>query len=211
MKEILKSKKKWAALFLALVLIVITGIYSSDAFLQANVDDTESPELSVVQEEQEIIVSDGVGGDTAEEESESPEAGSEEAVKEEAAEGNGSEEAEAAEEKAVEGSGLEETDAEEAVLEEESEEEDSEEEEVKRNVEIVSNLGNVGTVEEGTQLILTAHLTGFDDVDYEIQWQQSENGTDWNDIAGENGTQYTVILTEANEGYLWRAAVSTPE
>lgn len=84
-------------------------------------------------------------------------------------------------------------------------------EKVERSVKVVSSLKGVETVEEGTSVTLTAKLTGFDDVDYEIQWQRSEDGTDWEDVDGANDTEYTFDITEETEGYLWRVSVSTSE
>lgn len=84
-------------------------------------------------------------------------------------------------------------------------------EKVERSVKVVSSLKGVETVEEGTSVTLTAKLTGFDDVEYEIQWQRSEDGKDWEDVDGANDTEYTFDITEETEGYLWRVSVSTSE
>lgn len=229
MKKNFKFKrhyKGWIALALAVVLIVAARMYSSDAYLQANEEGQEGELSEGTTDVQRIsLVSEDTGGGGVEEENEAP---AEDVF-------NGAEEDGATEDENVSDSDSEEsipetqdeTDIEETTGEADPEESEAEaaevqenvngdgkddtEEEVEQSVQVTSSLGKAGVVEEGVQLVLTAHLTGFDDVDYEIQWQQSEDGTNWNDIGGENGVKYTVILTEENEGYLWRAAVSTSE
>lgn len=213
--------KGWIALALAAAVIVAARMYSSDAYLQANEEGQEG-DLSggEVTEVQEItLVSEDTGGGGTEEETETLTEDASTGTENETGSGSGSEESipetqEETDTEETEGeTELEETEAEVPEVQEDAagDVEDGTEEEVERSVKITSSLGSAGTVEEGKRLVLTAHLTGFDDVDYEIQWQQSEDGISWDDIDGANDTQYTVILTEDKDGYLWRASVSVSE
>ena len=213
--------KGWIALALAAAVIVAARMYSSDAYLQAN-GDIQEGDLSggEVTEVQEItLVSEETGGDGSEGGTETLTEDVSTGTENETGSGTGSEEStpetqvETDTEETEGETDLEETEAEASEVQEEADGdvEDVTEKVVERSVKITSNLGSAGTVEEGRTLVLTAHLTGYDDVDYEIQWQQSEDGVSWDDIDGANGTQYTVILTEDKGGYLWRASVSVAE
>lgn len=207
MKKNIKHFKKWLALLLAVVLVGGICVVTRGGSLRATEGDapvTEEAASDTPKEEAptEIVVSEEVKEESSMDELETQpedetEAITPEAVTEEKAEGE--EEAEKEETVSPEA---------EEVTEEVKE---TDKEEVEKRVKITSSLDSTGTVEEGTQLTLTAHLTGFDDVEYEIQWQQSEDGTNWDDIDGENDMEYTVVLTENNEGCLWRALVSTFE
>lgn len=253
MKKNLKIKrhfKGWIAFVLAFVLIAAVCVYSSDAYLRANVEDLRDAEQTTVSEQ--VISPTSEEGDSSEndssggeesgdsgEENESGEEGegsgdndsgdewseSEDDGSDESGDGSGedvsedgedsfeseeSEEEDGTEDNIISTTESEETETEEQIPQKE-ETESAGKENVERSVKVTSSLGNSGVVDEGMTLVLTAHLKGFDDVDYEIQWQQSENGTNWDDIDGENGMEYTVILTEENDGYLWRASVSTSE
>ena len=229
MKKNLKIKrhfKGWIAFVLAFVLIAAVCVYSSDAYLRANVEDLGDAEQTTVSEQ--VISPTSEEGDSSENDSsggeESGDSGEENESGEEG-EGSGedvsedgedsfeseeSEEEDGTEDNIISTTESEETETEEQIPQKE-ETESAGKENVERSVKVTSSLGNSGVVDEGMTLVLTAHLKGFDDVDYEIQWQQSENGTNWDDIDGENGMEYTVILTEENDGYLWRASVSTSE
>lgn len=212
MTKKMKHFKRWLALLLAVVLVGGICIFSNSGSLwategvapateeAAETADTAEP-TETVSETVEIILSDE-DSDTTEPTEAQPEEGTKAVVPE-----GGSVES------GVTTEGEKETPKAEALSEieekAEAETEGAEKEETVKSVKITSNLDNTDPVEEGTELTLTAHLTGFDDVDYKIQWQQSEDGTNWDDVDGENDMEYTVVLTEDNEGYLWRVLIST--
>lgn len=75
-------------------------------------------------------------------------------------------------------------------------------------VSISSNLAGRRVVVEGTEMILTAVVTGADEYEYTIQWQQSsDNGATWQDIPGAQGTSHSFILRPEHNGMYWRAVV----
>lgn len=213
MTKKMKHFKRWLALLLAVVLVGGICIFSNSGSLWATegvapateevaeTADTAEP-TETVSETVEIVLSNE-DSDTTEPTEGQPEEGTEAVV--------------------PEGGTGENVEGEEPVIKEETDSPDAEEvksekeilgeevEKVERSVKVVSSLEGVETVEEGTSITLTAELTGFDDVEYELQWQQSEDGTNWDDIDGENNMEYTVVLTEDNAGYLWRVMVSTLE
>ena len=57
---------------------------------------------------------------------------------------------------------------------------------------------------KGTVIKLTAHLTGFDGVEYSLQWQRSEDLRNWEDIPGATGENFTYELNEDTARYTWR-------
>ncbi len=73
-----------------------------------------------------------------------------------------------------------------------------------RSVTISSNwpAGKLGHV--GDKITLTAHLTGFTEGSYRLQWQFSRNGTDWTDQPGAEGETFTYELNETTTFYTWR-------
>jgi hypothetical protein len=62
--------------------------------------------------------------------------------------------------------------------------------------------GELGYV--GDKITLTAHLTGFTEGAYRLQWQYSTNGTDWTDQPGADGETFTYELNEVTTHYTWR-------
>ena len=48
-----------------------------------------------------------------------------------------------------------------------------------------------------------AELTGYEGLDYTLQWQMSTDNEHWEDIPGETGTQMDVVLTEENCRFFW--------
>lgn len=77
----------------------------------------------------------------------------------------------------------------------------------KLRVWITSSLDGFETVQSGTEITLTAHLEGFDDISYKLQWQCSLDGENWRDEPGANELTFSFILTEENDDYLWRIIV----
>lgn len=220
MKNNIKHFKKWLALLLAVVLVGGICVVTRGGSLRATEGEPaeeNAEETEVVSEPQEIILSDEGSGteDAAETTEAQPEQGTETVVPE----GGTGENVEG--EQPVIKEETDSPDAEEVKSEEETPEEEKSEEEllpeeeevekVERSVKVVSSLEGVETVEEGTSITLTAELTGFDDVEYEIQWQQSTDGVDWEDVDGANDIEYTFDITEETDGYLWRVGVFLSE
>lgn len=220
MKNNIKHFKKWLALLLAVVLVGGICVVTRGGSLRATEGEPaeeNAEETEIVSEPEEIILSDeGSGTEDAAETTEAQPEEETEAVVPEGGTGENVEGEEPVIKEETDSPDAEEVKSEEETPEEEKSEEEllpeeEEVEKVERSVKVVSSLEGVETVEEGTPLTLTAHLTGYDDVEYELQWQQSEDGTNWDDIEGENDLEYTVILTKDNEGYLWRVSVSDSE
>lgn len=83
-----------------------------------------------------------------------------------------------------------------------------EEEEIIRTVSIGSNVAEGDAVYAGTEIVLTARLNGFENLEYTLQWQYTpDDGENVYDVAGANGTQYAFIIDESNAHYLWRVSV----
>ena len=61
----------------------------------------------------------------------------------------------------------------------------------------------------------TAHfhatLTGYEGLEYFIQWQVSPDAEQWDDIPGENKEQYDVVINMNNNNYYWRVVVYLEE
>jgi hypothetical protein len=59
----------------------------------------------------------------------------------------------------------------------------------------------------GSQIMLTAVLTGYDGLNPSYQWQYSDGG-DWIDIDGETSSVYLLSVTKENSTYSWRVSVT---
>jgi uncharacterized repeat protein (TIGR02543 family) len=57
---------------------------------------------------------------------------------------------------------------------------------------------------EGTEITLTAKLTGFEGKEYTLQWQYSTDLNNWIDEPGANGYDFTYIMNETTATYTWR-------
>lgn len=79
---------------------------------------------------------------------------------------------------------------------------------IPRKISLTSNLKDGGTYEEGTELILTLNVEGYEGIDYEIRWQETTDGVTWTDIPGENGHELRIILRPEHEGVYWRALLN---
>jgi hypothetical protein len=73
-----------------------------------------------------------------------------------------------------------------------------------RSITITSDWpeGKLGYV--GLKITLTAHLTGFDEGTYRLQWQHSTDAKTWIDQEGATGETYTYVLDETTTHYKWR-------
>ena len=64
--------------------------------------------------------------------------------------------------------------------------------------------GKLGKV--GDLITLTAHLTGFDNKEYTLQWQYTtdQESDVWTDVDGAHGMTFTYTLDEITTNYTWR-------
>ena len=61
----------------------------------------------------------------------------------------------------------------------------------------------------GDVLVLTATLSGFEGVNYSLNWQAKYPGDSWTNIEGASGATLTINITEAHNGCSWRLQVSS--
>ena len=57
---------------------------------------------------------------------------------------------------------------------------------------------------KGTEITLTAKLTGFEGKEYTLQWQYSTDLNNWIDEPGANNITYTYTMNETTATYTWR-------
>ena len=62
-------------------------------------------------------------------------------------------------------------------------------------------------VELGGDMVLTAILTGFEDLNYTLQWQFSTDNANWANVDGATGSTLRVQMNEENRDYFWRVSV----
>lgn len=62
-------------------------------------------------------------------------------------------------------------------------------------------------VELGGDMVLTAILTGFEDLNYTLQWQFSTDNANWANVDGATGSTLRVQMKEENRDYFWRVSV----
>ena len=84
------------------------------------------------------------------------------------------------------------------------------EEHVERSVSIYASYEG-DHVELGDKVALYAVLEGYEGVDYRIQWQDSDDNREWNDISGANGEKYVITVTEENCSEYFRVSVTSEE
>lgn len=62
-------------------------------------------------------------------------------------------------------------------------------------------------VELGDDMVLTAILTGFEDLNYTLQWQFSADNANWANVDGATDFTLRVQMNEENRDYFWRVSV----
>ena len=76
--------------------------------------------------------------------------------------------------------------------------------ETNMSIRVTSDLPSNQAIFEGTEVTLTAKLSGFEGKDYRLQWQYSTDHQNWIDQNGANELVYTYILNEETARYIWR-------
>ena len=84
------------------------------------------------------------------------------------------------------------------------------EESVERSVSIYASYSG-NTVSYGDTIKLYAVLEGYENVNYEMQWQVSSDNNSWQNISGANGSSYNVVVSEDNANSYYRIAVTVAE
>lgn len=64
------------------------------------------------------------------------------------------------------------------------------------------------TVWYGDTVTLYVVLEGYDGLDYHIQWQVSDDNSNWHNISGANGEQYNIVVSEENCTNYYRVAIT---
>ena len=86
-----------------------------------------------------------------------------------------------------------------------------EEKEVFRSVSIHNPLAGMQYIAEGTPVTMAVVLTGFEDIEYSVQWSYSADGTTFVEIAGARDLTYTYTVNKQNVGYYWSVEINTLE
>lgn len=81
-----------------------------------------------------------------------------------------------------------------------------------RSIRIQASRDGSGDLATGDKIVLTATLSGYEGLDYQIQWQTSESSSGaWSDIPGAHGATYTIELNEDNYTHFYRATAIVNE
>ena len=83
-----------------------------------------------------------------------------------------------------------------------------EEKEIFRTVYITHDLGENKQIKAGTQVTFTAHISGFENTEYTVQWSYSQDGVNFVEIEGADELTYTVSLNRQNISYTWHVEVT---
>ena len=76
-----------------------------------------------------------------------------------------------------------------------------------RTIEIYYSWNNQQPV-LGGEVTFVAVLYGYDNLEYTIQWQQSINDVDWEDVPNANELRYSDIITRENYKNYWRVQIT---
>lgn len=60
----------------------------------------------------------------------------------------------------------------------------------------------------GSTATLVAVLNGYDNLIYDLQWQQSDDGSTWHDLEGGNQSRVDVVTSTENMNDYWRMQVT---
>ncbi|MEG2188186.1 MAG: hypothetical protein RR085_12755, partial [Clostridia bacterium] len=81
------------------------------------------------------------------------------------------------------------------------------------NRSIAIHILNTGKIHLGDSVTMEALLSGYESIPYTIVWQYSDNGgKSWNNAAGtNNGTTYTLTVSQENASWCWHVALTIVE
>lgn len=80
-----------------------------------------------------------------------------------------------------------------------------------KKVLITSNWPEGKPAFRGTEIILTAELTGFKEGSYTLQWEYSTDTKNWIELTGETGMTLTYTLDDETATYYWRVVAYDKE
>jgi len=75
-----------------------------------------------------------------------------------------------------------------------------------RSIDIYVSFGGDAVV--GSTASFSAVLNGYDGLVYSLQWQQSDDGSNWENLAAANNAQLDVVTSEENMYDFWRVQVT---
>lgn len=77
-----------------------------------------------------------------------------------------------------------------------------------RSIQVVASNSSLKV---GETLKLTAKLSGFDGIEYTLNWQVKAQDGEWKNLSGAHGETLKVELTSENIGSAWRVTVETAD
>jgi len=83
--------------------------------------------------------------------------------------------------------------------------------EAPKKVTITSSWPDGKPAFRGTEITLTAELTGFEEGQYTLQWEYSQDRINWLPKTGETGKTFTYTLDEDTSKYYWRVVANDIE
>ena len=79
-----------------------------------------------------------------------------------------------------------------------------------RTIDLYATWGE-GELTDGTEATMIAVLNGYDNVEYALQWQTSEDNVNWTDVPGATESRCTVVVTQDNYLDYWRVMVTVTD
>ena len=79
-----------------------------------------------------------------------------------------------------------------------------------RTIDLYATWGE-GELTDGTEATMIAVLNGYDNVEYALQWQTSEDNVNWTDVPGATDSRCTVVVTQDNYLDYWRVMVTVTD
>ena len=76
-----------------------------------------------------------------------------------------------------------------------------------RTIDIYATFDKAGAI-LGDSAKLTAVLNGYDALIYTLQWQQSDDGKNWENVGGANENELEIVTSEDNHDDYWRVRVT---
>ena len=79
-----------------------------------------------------------------------------------------------------------------------------------RTIDLYATWGE-GELTDGTEATMIAVLNGYDNVEYALQWQTSEDNVNWTNVPGATESRCTVVVTQDNYLDYWRVMVTVTD